>query len=127
MTAASPGRPYDLRVAATGGTRQSGTRSEGVEGTDGGGGQSPASTSVNGTGGPVVDLGLPQLAAAIEIGRGSSGVVYRAEQPGINRTVAVKMLSSVMDAAPRTLFERETRAMGALSSHPNIVTVFDAG
>jgi serine/threonine protein kinase len=98
-----------------------------VDGNDGGGGQSPAPASVNGTGGPVVDLGLPQLAAAMEIGRGSSGVVYRAEQPGINRTVAVKMLSSVMDDASRTRFERETRAMGALSSHPNIVTVFDAG
>ena len=99
-----------------------------MNGSDESGGQSPAPSRIEGGDGTVVDLGLPQLASAVEIGRGAAGVVYRADQPSINRTVAVKMLPyAAMDEAARTRFERETRAMGALSSHPSIVTVYDAG
>ena len=99
-----------------------------MNGSDESGGQSPAPSSIESGDGAAVDLGLPALTAAVEIGRGAAGVVYRADQPTINRTVAVKMLPyAAMDEAARTRFERETRAMGALSSHPSIVTVYDAG
>ena len=101
---------------------------ETLNGMDEVGGSSPAPSHLNEGQGQVVDLGLSALSGAVEIGRGAAGVVYRAEQPSVNRTVAVKMLPyAQMDDAARTRFERETRAMGALSSHPSIVTVYDAG
>ncbi len=62
-----------------------------------------------------------------EIGRGGFGVVYRATQVEFNRTVALKILTGVFDEAARARFERECRALGALSDHPNIVTVHAAG
>ncbi|MGI8760180.1 MAG: protein kinase domain-containing protein [Jatrophihabitantaceae bacterium] len=60
-----------------------------------------------------------------EIGVGSLAVVYRARELQTNRLVALKLLN-VRDASPRALesFQRESVALGALSSHPNIVTLF---
>ncbi|MBI2168029.1 MAG: serine/threonine protein kinase, partial [Actinobacteria bacterium] len=83
-----------------------------------------------GAGAPPVnqDLGIPGLEDAVEIGRGGFGVVYRARQPHFNRTVAVKVLTqATLDDTGRTRFERERQALGTISSHPNIVTVFDSG
>ncbi|WP_280363565.1 serine/threonine-protein kinase [Nocardia wallacei] len=69
-----------------------------------------------------------QLAAmglfdAEEIGRGGFGVVYRCAQRALDRIVAVKVLSSEIDAESRERFLREEHAMGRLSGHPNIVDV----
>ncbi len=65
---------------------------------------------------------------AVEVGRGGFGVVYRAWQPAFSRTVAVKILAADrFDEASRARFERELKAMGRLSGHPNIVTVHQAG
>jgi hypothetical protein len=67
-----------------------------------------------------------------EIGRGAMGVVYRATDPLIGRTVAVKTLnvsehSSGLPAEELLRrFQTEARAAGLLS-HPNIVAVYDAG
>ncbi|MGH8859683.1 MAG: protein kinase domain-containing protein, partial [Jatrophihabitantaceae bacterium] len=60
-----------------------------------------------------------------EIGVGSLAVVYRARETGTNRLVALKLLT-VRDASPRAIesFERESIALGRLSSHPNIVTLY---
>jgi YVTN family beta-propeller protein len=74
-----------------------------------------------------VDLGVPGMEDAVEIGRGGFAVVYRARQPELNRTVAVKMLTARLDESGREQFAREGRAMGALSAHPNIVSVFGTG
>lgn len=74
-----------------------------------------------------VDLGVPGMEDAVEIGRGGFAVVYRARQPELNRTVAIKMLSTRLDHAGREQFAREGWAMGALSGHPNIVSVFGTG
>jgi hypothetical protein len=75
-----------------------------------------------------VDLGIPGIEGAVEIGLGGFGRVYRAGQPAFGRTVAVKVLSvGKLDDKAQQRFERECQAMGALSGHPNIVTVFDAG
>lgn len=62
-----------------------------------------------------------------ELGRGGCGVVYRALDPSIGRTVAIKTILA-KDAAggqeSRERFRREARSAGNLS-HPNIVTVHD--
>jgi serine/threonine protein kinase len=67
-----------------------------------------------------------------ELGRGAMGVVYRATDPVIGRTVAVKTirLSEEGTGLDRTellsRFKTEARAAGLLA-HPNIVVVYDAG
>ena len=66
-----------------------------------------------------------------EIGRGAMGVVYRARDPKINRTVAIKTISfnnQSQDAQRefRERFRLEAEAAGRLS-HPGIVTIFDVG
>src|SRR5246500_1435626 len=67
-----------------------------------------------------------------ELGRGAMGVVYKAVDPVIGRTVAVKAIrltsegTGLSRAEPRDLFQTEARAAGLLT-HPNIVVVFDAG
>jgi eukaryotic-like serine/threonine-protein kinase len=67
-----------------------------------------------------------------ELGRGAMGVVYKAMDPVIGRSVAVKTirLSAEGTGLSRpellTRFQTEARAAGLLT-HPNIVVVFDAG
>ena len=67
-----------------------------------------------------------------EVGRGAMGVVYKAVDPVIGRTVAVKTirLSEVGTGLSRpellSRFQTEARAAGLLT-HPNIVVVYDAG
>ncbi len=67
-----------------------------------------------------------------ELGRGAMGVVFRAMDPVIGRTVAVKTirLSEEGTGLTRpellTRFQTEARAAGLLT-HPNIVVVYDAG
>ncbi len=65
-----------------------------------------------------------------ELGRGAMGVVYKASDPMLNRTVAIKTISIVADAEERVEYEKrfyqEAKAAGSLS-HPHIVTIFDIG
>ncbi len=63
-----------------------------------------------------------------EIGHGTMAVVYRAFDPQINRTLAIKVLRSerCQDEEYRQRFLREARAAGKLS-HPHIVTIYDVG
>ena len=67
-----------------------------------------------------------------ELGRGAMGVVYKAEDPVIGRTVAVKTIRLSEEGTglsrPELLqrFQTEARAAGLLT-HPNIVVVYDAG
>ncbi len=64
-----------------------------------------------------------------ELGRGAMGVVYRAEDPSLDRVVALKTIS-LADAEGRKEYEKrfmlEAKAAGKLT-HPNIVTIFDYG
>lgn len=63
-----------------------------------------------------------------EIGRGGFGVVHKAFQPSLNREVAIKILTADgSDPVVRARFERECRAIGRLSSHPNVVSVHGSG
>ncbi len=80
-------------------------------------------------------LGAPQPAASseryeiiAELARGGMGVVYRARDRVLEREVAYKILSHELRDHPKAVkyFLREARAAAAMS-HPNIVTVFDAG
>ncbi len=67
-----------------------------------------------------------------ELGRGAMGVVYRAQDPTIGRTLAIKTirLADVSDEAERTRLRerlvREAQSAGVLS-HPGIVVVYDVG
>ena len=61
-----------------------------------------------------------------EIGKGGMGVVYKAEDTKLHRTVAIKALSAdlVGDEKARARFLREARAASAID-HPNICTVYE--
>lgn len=66
-----------------------------------------------------------------ELGRGAMGTVYKAIDPKIERTIALKVvnldaLSSDAIDDVKQRFYREAKAAGRLN-HPNIVTVFDVG
>jgi eukaryotic-like serine/threonine-protein kinase len=64
-----------------------------------------------------------------ELGRGAMGVVYRAIDPNIGRTVALKTTRLDVDATERKelvlRFRNEAHAAGQMN-HPNIVTIHDA-
>jgi serine/threonine-protein kinase len=65
-----------------------------------------------------------------ELGRGATGVVYRAQDPAIGRIIAIKTirLSDFTDESERERLRerlfREAQSAGMLS-HPNIVTIYD--
>jgi hypothetical protein len=62
------------------------------------------------------------------LGAGGMGEVYRARDPRLGRTVAIKVLPAATSADPsrRRRFEHETRAAGQLN-HPNVLAVYDVG
>lgn len=66
-----------------------------------------------------------------ELGRGAMGIVYKGEDPKIHRTVAIKTVrisdfdESLVDEMKERFF-REAESAGLLT-HPNIVTIYDAG
>lgn len=62
------------------------------------------------------------------IGAGGMGAVYRARDSRLARDVAIKVLATeaVADAASRDRFQREARAVAALT-HPHICAIHDVG
>lgn len=74
------------------------------------------------------DLRISGFVDFTPIGQGGFGAVYRCRQLVLDRTVAVKVLAATqLDAGIERRFERECRAVGTLSDHPNIITVHDSG
>src|SRR5437870_7076489 len=62
------------------------------------------------------------------VGAGGMGEIYKARDPRLNRTVAIKVLPQhIVDMAERKQrFEREAQAIAALN-HPHICVVYDVG
>ncbi len=65
-----------------------------------------------------------------ELGQGAMGVVYKAIDPLIERTVAIKTINLDLSTEDLAKFEerfyREAKSAGRLN-HPNIVTIYDVG
>ena len=75
---------------------------------------------------PGTRLGPYEIVAAI--GAGGMGEVYRARDARLDRTVAIKVLSSstIADPAFHERFTREARSLSSLD-HPHICSVYDVG
>ena len=72
---------------------------------------------------------LPQYEITTLLGRGGMGAVYKGRQIALDRPVAIKILSNLLDEADASFAERfknEARAMGRIM-HPGVVAVFDFG
>src|SRR5579871_6545766 len=76
-----------------------------------------------------LDLKPGSRLAAYEIvaklGQGGMGVVYRARDTKLNRTVAIKVLPALLAQDPGRLarFEREAKVLASLN-HPNIAQIY---
>ena len=67
---------------------------------------------------------------AEEVGRGAMGVVYRATDPNIGRTVALKTMRLDMHGVENEEILRRFKheaVLAGVMNHPNIVTIYDAG
>src|SRR5262245_18305485 len=75
---------------------------------------------------PGTQLGPYEIVSSL--GAGGMGEVYKAHDGRLGRTVAVKVLpdAAAGDASFRARFEREARAIAALS-HPHICAIYDVG
>lgn len=71
---------------------------------------------------------ISQYVVEAELGRGGMGVVYRARDARLERTVALKVLSQAysQSAAQREVLLAEARAAAALN-HPGVTTIYEVG
>lgn len=96
------------------------------------GAQSSSSTKLNMLGKKGTPQRLGRYVIERKLGRGAMGAVYLARDPRINRPVALKVIPIEKEFEDEELeearlrFFREAESAGRLT-HPNIITVFDAG
>jgi len=95
--------------------------------------QSPAFRPVDSMeGGPapspgVIPLRIGRYVVLRKLGEGGMGVVFEARQENPARTVAVKLIRSILATSNvRRRFEKEAQLLGQLQ-HPGIATVYEAG
>ena len=71
---------------------------------------------------------IPGLTDFVRVGQGGMGVVYRAQEINLNRTVAVKVMSGsgLASTSSRLRAEREALTLARLQ-HPNVVQIFRSG
>jgi serine/threonine protein kinase len=63
-----------------------------------------------------------------ELGRGSMGIVYLAEDPALKREVAIKLVHRGTIAQEDVLARfRQEAEISARLNHPNVIMVFDVG
>jgi serine/threonine protein kinase len=78
--------------------------------------------------GKITQLGRYKILG--EVGRGAMGIVYKARDPVLDRTVALKTIVLTEDASGRTEYEarffQEAKAAGRLN-HPAIISIYDFG
>lgn len=74
-----------------------------------------------------VDLGIAGLGDAELLATDTSLSLYCANQPALDRLVAVKVLHDEAASSAGRRFEHETRIAGQLSGHAGIVPVLEAG
>lgn len=75
----------------------------------------------------ILDAGIADYDVIREISRGGSSTVYEARQRSFDRPVAIKVFSAPDAPEGQGKFHRECAAIGRLSGHPGIVTVYEAG
>jgi serine/threonine protein kinase len=77
---------------------------------------------------PLIGKGISHYTIVAPIGRGGMGLVYRARHDTLGRDGAIKFLPEQFAVDPEYVerFLREARAAAVLS-HPNIISVYDAG
>src|SRR3954447_366947 len=75
-------------------------------------------------------ISLPERYRVVRhLANGGMAAVWEAHDELLDRDVAVKVLASHLgaDDRARKRFQREARAAAGLSTHPNVVTIYDVG
>ncbi len=83
---------------------------------------------LDGGGGTAGTGGLAGYQLLEELSRGGMGIVYRAQQRGLNRWVALKIVHATAGGADGSAGRlRKEAELAATLEHPNIVPVYDVG